>query len=193
MKKFRINLLLLILIPCMLFFTACGGDKNAGNGNNNSGNGGELATYTVTFMVENSVYETTQVKSGSKIEMPADPVLSNYKFDGWYQNNKKWSFSNNAVISNLTLTAKFDYGYVCQGTNVTAITNYGKTLTELNIAEGMTKITIKAFKDCSNLKSVVIPSSVTIIGAYAFEACTSLTSVTFASNSKLTTIEESAF
>ena len=45
-----------------------------------------------------------------------------------------------------------------------------------------------AFKGCNNLKSIVIPASVTTIGAYAFSGCTNLTSVTFEEGSKLETL-----
>lgn len=50
-----------------------------------------------------------------------------------------------------------------------------------------------AFKGCNNLKSIVIPASVTTIGAYAFSGCANLTSVTFEEGSKLEKIEEWAF
>ena len=45
-----------------------------------------------------------------------------------------------------------------------------------------------AFKGCNNLKSIVIPASVTTVGAYAFSGCTNLTSVTFEEGSKLETL-----
>lgn len=46
-----------------------------------------------------------------------------------------------------------------------------------------------AFQNCSALKSIVIPSHVTIIDRLSFKQCTSLESVTFASNSELKSIE----
>ena len=45
-----------------------------------------------------------------------------------------------------------------------------------------------AFKGCSNLKSIVIPASVTTIGMNAFWDCTNLTSVTFEEGSELETL-----
>ena len=50
-----------------------------------------------------------------------------------------------------------------------------------------------AFKGCNNLKSIVIPASVTTIGAYAFSGCTNLTSVTFEEGSKLETLDTSFY
>ena len=48
-----------------------------------------------------------------------------------------------------------------------------------------------AFKDCTNIKSVKIPSTVTHIGKEAFSGCTSLESITIPAN--VTTIGENAF
>ena len=46
------------------------------------------------------------------------------------------------------------------------------------IKRGTRFIGRSAFKNCSGLKSITIPNSVTSIGSYAFEWCTGLTSVT---------------
>ena len=53
----------------------------------------------------------------------------------------------------------------------------GKKDKNYSILESVTSIGTWAFKDCTSLASVTIPSSVTEIGSYAFENCTSLTSV----------------
>ena len=50
-----------------------------------------------------------------------------------------------------------------------------------------------AFEGCSNIKSVYIPASVTILDGWAFGQCTGLTSVTFAEDSRLHTIGFTAF
>ena len=50
-----------------------------------------------------------------------------------------------------------------------------------------------AFKGCSGLTSISIPSSGTTIGFGAFYQCTNLQSVTFSATSQLKTIEYSAF
>jgi len=55
----------------------------------------------------------------------------------------------------------------------------------------ITSIGIQAFYNCTNLKSVTIPSSVTSIGESAFGSCTSLESVTIPSS--VTSIGEAAF
>ena len=46
--------------------------------------------------------------------------------------------------------------------------------------EGVTKIGRKTFKDCTWLKGIIIPASVTEIEANAFYCCTSLESIVVA-------------
>ena len=50
-----------------------------------------------------------------------------------------------------------------------------------------------AFKGCTTVKSILIPSTVYMLGVEAFKNCTSLESIVFMDNSKLTTIAESVF
>ena len=49
------------------------------------------------------------------------------------------------------------------------------------IREGVTEIP-EAFADCSKVTSIVIPDSVTSIGAYAFRYCTGLTNIIIPEN-----------
>lgn len=53
-----------------------------------------------------------------------------------------------------------------------------KDVTEVIVADGVTKIIGHAFSDCTSLESISIPDSVTSIYPGAFENCTSLKSVT---------------
>lgn len=69
------------------------------------------------------------------------------------------------------------------GSTITALTEYGKTMTELVIPEQIDEVAVttigeEAFKDCALLTSVTIPSSVTSIGKGAFNGCTALNSLT---------------
>lgn len=171
MKKIKPKMLLWLLLPVMLLFCGCDGDKN------NTNNGGS-ASYTVTFMVEGVIYDTKEVLGGNKVEQPTDPNLSNYLFKGWFFEGEKWSFLDTAVNKHITLTAKFDYGYTYEETVVTGISDYGKTLTELNIADGMTEISRGAFLNCSHLQSVTIPNSVEIIWIDSFKGCSGLERLT---------------
>lgn len=53
-----------------------------------------------------------------------------------------------------------------------------RSITSIQIPNGLTSIRQNAFRSCTLLTSATIPSSVTSIGNWAFIDCTSLTSVT---------------
>lgn len=54
---------------------------------------------------------------------------------------------------------------------------FGTSLTNIIIPEGVTKIGVGAFYECSSLKNITLPESVTEIGRYAFYRCTSLNNI----------------
>ena len=64
-------------------------------------------------------------------------------------------------------------------------------LTSLTLPSSVTRIGDYAFKNCSGLTSLTLPSSVTRIGDYAFNNCSGLTSLTIPSS--VTSIGMSAF
>ncbi|EJK52374.1 hypothetical protein THAOC_28357 [Thalassiosira oceanica] len=64
-------------------------------------------------------------------------------------------------------------------------------LIELQLNEGLQVIESAAFMGCTALRSVIIPSTVTIVGRYAFAECTSLIELQL--NEGLRVIWESAF
>ena len=66
--------------------------------------------------------------------------------------------------------------YTKDGTNIIKYPE-GKNGTEYTILDTVTIVGNRAFKDCSRLKSIVIPDNVTIIGEYAFEWCSGLTNI----------------
>ena len=69
--------------------------------------------------------------------------------------------------------------------------SYQEDLVEIEIPDGITKISEGMFSHCSSLNIVRIPSSVTEIGAYSFSQCENLTSVSIPSD--VTTIDYHAF
>ena len=69
---------------------------------------------------------------------------------------------------------------------------YGnEDITSVTISEGVAYIESEAFRDCVNLKTVVLPNSLTLIDIKAFIGCTALESITFGDN--LIEIGTSAF
>jgi uncharacterized repeat protein (TIGR02543 family) len=73
-------------------------------------------TYTVTFDSQGGSAITPQtVVAGAKAAEPTAPVLTNYLFAGWYKESgcvNPWVFSNDTVVSNTTLYAKWVLAYI---------------------------------------------------------------------------------
>ena len=117
------------------------------------------------------------------------PGKEGYDFVGWYQtadfSDKKITKIPLGSTGNKKFYAKWEsnkYFLFRYGT-ITGLTDYGKTCSKIVIPEKLYNITVtligaEAFKDCTELTSVVIPDSVTSIGEYAFYGCKKLTSVT---------------
>lgn len=89
--------------------------------------------------------------------------------------------------------------YIAKSDGTYMVTNFSATSTDKNIVIAsehngvpVTAIGNNAFEN-KNIESVVIPASITYIDSFAFFNCRKLRTVTFAENSKLQTIEHSAF
>ncbi len=103
-----------------------------------------------------------------------------------------WDTDNDGYLSYTEASAVTDLGDAFY---------YNEDITsfdELQYFTGLTSVVFNndgleegCFRGCSNLTSIVIPSSVTAIGDYAFSDCVSLTSISIPSS--VTTIGESAF
>ena len=66
-------------------------------------------TYTVTFEVNEEVVGTVTVKDGVTVkadEVPADPVMENFVFEGWYNGDEKFSLTT-IYTEDTTYVAKF--------------------------------------------------------------------------------------
>ncbi len=67
----------------------------------------KTAVCTVVFdSNKGSAVQTQLVQKGARAKKPANPVRSKYVFSGWYQDSKKYNFTD-SVTKNLRLTAKW--------------------------------------------------------------------------------------
>ena len=150
--------------------------------------------YTVSFAVNDGTpLENSTIKIEEDRLVPKDSVPSSPR-DGYglvWDNDFTSPITENTVIT-ATLTAIYS---VSENT-ITGLTDYGKSLTVLNIpsvidGKPVTSIGGSAFSGCKGLTSVTIPDSVTSLGELAFSNCTGLTSVTIGNG--VTSIGNQAF
>lgn len=66
-------------------------------------------------------------------------------------------------------------------------------LKEVTLGSGLTQIEGKTFESCGSLQKIHVPANIQIMGSNAFKNCSALAEVTFAENSKLVHIGNSAF
>ena len=149
----------------------------------------------------NGVFINCPSLKSLKIEGDENLVLSSNTVASWGTN---WpgaapleTFELGAGTINFNLNGKKDtLKEVKLGDGVKDIPDYflsGCTKLEtLEIGNGITKIGNRAFQQ-TNITSIAIPDSVTVIGKQAFNRCTSLTEVNISKNSKLETIGDGAF
>ena len=136
--------------------------------------------YTVTFSISDGTpIENNTVKIEEDNIIPEDhiPVTTRDGYD------LVWNFDfTQPVTKNTNIVATWTAIYTLSANSITGLTDYGKTLSVLNIpneidGNKITGIGNEAFKNCSGLTSVAIGNGVTSIGYGAFYNCTSLTSV----------------
>ena len=69
----------------------------------------EVLEYDIDFNLNggSGVIDNQKIKAGRTISKPNDPIRDGYTFDGWYYNDKKWSFTDDVVNDNMILTAEW--------------------------------------------------------------------------------------
>ncbi|MBO4982633.1 MAG: InlB B-repeat-containing protein [Clostridia bacterium] len=97
---------LLLLIITLLCFSVCLVLASCDNPNTDDEKP-RKEIVTVNFdTMGNGEIESIQVKNGEKIAKPQDIEKLGYTFEGWYVNDKKWSFDSDTVTDDITLKAK---------------------------------------------------------------------------------------
>lgn len=150
--------------------------------------------YTVSFAVNDGTpLENSTIKVEEDGLVPKDSVPSSPRdgYDLVWDNDFTSPITENTVIT-ATLTAI----YSVSGNTITGLTDYGKSLTGLNIpsvidGKLVTSIGDSAFRGCTEFTSITVPDSVTSIGVYAFSGCAGLTSITIPDS--VTSLGELAF
>ena len=121
--KLRNFLCILLLFVTVFVFASC-----------SSSNKTKTKTFTVTFNSNGgSEVAAATVNSGEKATAPEDPTQDGYAFEGWYLSSKKWNFAEDAIVTNITLTAKWTKLYT-----VTIDPANGAEATTLTLKEGET-------------------------------------------------------
>ena len=144
-----------------------------------------LTTLTAALLALSSYANGTEI-DGIYYELDSSTKTASVTYTGS-------SSSDNTYSGDITIPASVNYS----GTTY-SVTSIGwrafrgcTSLTSITVPSSVTSIGNRAFRDCTGLTSITIPSSVKSIGDLAFEGCTGLTSVTIPSS--VTSIEGYAF
>ncbi|MCF7924778.1 MAG: InlB B-repeat-containing protein, partial [Candidatus Izimaplasma sp.] len=132
------------------------------------------------------------------ITIPAIDIILYAKFVSTIPLGLVYEIENDHVI--ITDYVVSEFGIVIpntiNGLPVTVIGAYAFQSTglwQIVLNENLKEIRTYAFQNASNLTSIIIPESVTFIGANAFEQCYKLTEVIFEGESQLKSIENQTF
>lgn len=189
MKKKFLTFLLMIcfMLPCALFFSACGlGKGGSGNGGSGNGNGGSqggnegggssLVAGPESYFVYNSY--THEIESLTDEGKEASEIVVPSKIDGG--SVSRIGYQAFADCTNLTSVVLPD--------SVKTIENEAfkncSSLESVVLPNGLTEIEGHTFSDCSSLSTITIPNTLTTIGEYAFYDCSSLEEITIPSSVK---------
>ena len=110
------------------------------------------------------------------------PNRDGYDFSGWYYKdeiieNTIWNYNTTE------LTAKWNQIFETSGNILTGLTQYGKTLHNIEIPEKIDNEKIlyldtNSFLNCTTLKTIIIPNTINEIGLGAFAGCSNLQEIT---------------
>lgn len=142
-------------------------------------------TYQVTYILDGKAYMVQMYKYGEAIKTPQAPEKEGYTFDGW------GDVPVTMPADNLTLVGKYvlneiqtdDNGFVYDLNDTKdgfALSDFGdNALIDVVVPEEIqglpvTKIQAGAFEQASEMKTIVVPHSVTRVDDHAFSGCYNL-------------------
>ena len=145
----------------------------------------EKESYTVIFDAKGGICAAGPVKveAGQLVERPInDPVKQDYNFIGWFikGTDTKFDFTTK-ITADITLEARYQSAYVFHNGVILEAPKPGKDgkVVIPSDIEGqtVTELTEHLYENNTELKEVVIPASVKIIGFNCFTGCTNLKKV----------------
>ena len=104
------------------------------------------------------------------------------------QNLRELDLTDATIVANT-----YDYGTGTSTDNVFPDFMKGKNLTNILLPASITRIGANALNGCKYIKEITIPDNVTIIGGYSFNDCAFLSTINVSGSSKLQTIGGGAF
>lgn len=151
---------------------------------------------SVKFFVDGELYHTIKTDGNETVTMPASPVIDGREFLGWYVDEGVWEeeftetyLSTAPLTQDLSVYAKFRVLYTngllftyIPSSATYAVSGYigtSQTVTLPGVYDGkaVTEIAESAFRNNSQVTSVIIPDGMIRINAYAFGGCANLQSI----------------
>ena len=170
------SLLLLCIVPLMLFSLVSCDEEDVPKDT--------TIYYTATFDFKNGDEPyTVKVEDGALVVPPIAPDRENYIFNGWKCKGYFWNFSQDYVYEDLNFVAQWVDASSIFTTKKNAddsvtVTAYNGFLSEIRIPEVISGFKVTAIGDGvfknyrnGNTSVIVLPESVTSVGASAFQYC----------------------
>ena len=209
MKKILMSAVLFVL--CLMCFISC--SCNNDNAQNQNQTPQKQVTVKFETYLDNVKIEPQTVNANSLIKLPTvDMTRAGYSFTGWYNGDKKWDFSRNIAIEDITLVAKWEsylsYAAVSEIEEKNILSIVGEsnkdgiivTGCDFNVENVIIPDTYNGkkvvgihwgFANRTKIKSVIIPDTVVYISTNAFNRCENLKSIVIPKS--VTTLERGAF
>lgn len=157
MKKFKLLFLVLTLILSLsLGVVACGGDSGSGSG---TGDGGDTPKEPVIVKVEGT--------KGLKYELKTNSMKGT-----------KYAICTGigtATDKDIVIASHYE-GYLVKEVKQAAFKG-NTNITSVKMVNGMQKLNLYTFQNCTSLQSVILPETLKSIGQNAFDGCEMLLNV----------------